>query len=290
MQLPQIQYLAPSNTDELAGLLAEHGDKAKILAGGTDIIPNMLERFVKAQYLIDIGKIDELSGISYEPGKGLEIGTATKMHEIVHTPIIKEKYYALYQAALKVGSPAIRAMASIGGNSCNASPAADTPPPLVALGAKVNLVSKRGSREMLLEDFIEGNRKTAIEPDEFLRSFELPDPEPNSASRFDLVTLRAEVEIDIVALALSITLTPDTKKVKELRISMGAVAPIPMRAKDAEKILEAQIPDDALIEKVAECCSKESKPIDDFRASASYRRHVIKVLAQRTLKNALSAI
>jgi carbon-monoxide dehydrogenase medium subunit len=290
MLLPKLEYLSPKTTDELAGFLADHKEKAKILAGGTDVIPNMLEKLYKVDYLIDVNGVDDLTGIAYESGKGLVIGAATKMEEIERSPIVKEKYTALHKAASEVGSPQIRAMASIAGNSCNASPAADTPPALVALGAKVTLVSKTGQREMLLEEFIRGNRETDIKPDEFLKEFTLPDTKPNSANRFGLLTLTAAKSIDVVSIAVNLTLDSDTKKVKEAKIAMGAVAPVPLRGKQTEEVLIGNIPDDGLIEKAAEQCSTESTPIDDIRGSAAYRKHVIKVLAVRTIKETLAAI
>ncbi len=290
MLLPKLEYLSPKTTDELAGFLADHKEKAKILSGGTDIIPNLLEKLFKVDYLIDVSGIDSLKGIAYEPGKGLVIGAATKMEEIERSAIIAEKYAALNKAASEVGSPQIRAMASIAGNSCNASPAADTPPALVTLGAKVTLVSKDGEREMLLEDFILGNRKTDLKPDEFVKAFTLPDPKPNSASRFGLLTLTATKAIDVVSIGVSLTLASDKKKVTDATIAMGSVAPVPLRARETEKVLIGETPNDKLIEKAAKKCSAESTPIGDIRGSAAYRKHIVEVLAARTIKETLTAI
>jgi carbon-monoxide dehydrogenase medium subunit len=290
MLLPKLEYLAPKTAAELAGYLADYKGKAKVLSGGTDVIPNMLERLYKVDYLIDVNDIEEMKGISYEEGKGLTIGAATKLEEIERSPVVKEKYAALQKAASEVGSPQIRAMASIAGNSCNASPAADTPPALVALGANVSIVSKSGSREMALEDFIQGNRKTDLKPEEYVEKFILPDAAPNSASRFGLLTLTAAKAIDVVSVAVSLAIDPGSKKVTHVKIAMGSVAPVPIRAKQGEQALLNQVIDDALIEKAAQACAGDATPIDDIRGSAAYRQHVVKVLANRTIKETLAAI
>ena len=290
MSLPPFQYLAPKTTDELAGMLAEHGKEASVLAGGTDLINWVAEKLITPAYLIDINGLDSLFGISYEEGQGLTIGAATKIEDIEKSAVIREKYYSLYQAVCEIGSPQVRAMASIGGNHCNASPCADTPPPLVTFGAKLSLVSQKGRREMLVEEFIKGNRLTALAPDEFLESFTIPEPWSNSASRFIQIGLRAAQEIDIASVAVNLALDAADGKVSDVRIAMGAVAPIPKRALEAEAILKGSKPNDEVIDKAAESCSRECEPIDDLRASATYRRHVIKVLAAKAIREIIAAI
>ncbi len=290
MYLQQFQYESPETVGDLSLLLSKYKERARILAGGTDIIPNMLNKLYKAGYLIDISGIKTLSGIEYKKGKGLTIGAATKLDDIEYSDLIKDKYFALYQSVKEVGSPQIRAMATLGGNTCNASPAADTPPALVALGAGVVIVSRKGRREMLLEDFILGNRVTDLKPDEYLESFQIPDVQPGSAGRFGLITLRKAVEIDIASIAVNLAIDPKTKKTEDIKIVLGSVAPVPLRVKKAESILIGQKPDDAIIEKAAKECADESKPIDDIRASAAYRRHVVSVLAKRTLNETINAV
>lgn len=290
MQLPKLQYISPINLNELINVLAEHKKNARILAGGTDVIGSLQHGLLQANYLVDLNGIEELRHITYEDGKGLTIGAATKMEDIEQSSIVKKKYYALCQAIREIGSPQIRAMASLGGNSCNASPCADTPPPLVSYGAQVTLTSKRGERQLLLEDFIKGNRVVALEPDEFLKEFFIPEPKPNSAARYNTVTLRAAVEIDLASIAVNIALQPGTKKVNDVLIAMGSVAPYPKRARAAEKILIGNEATEELIEKCAESCFSECEPIDDLRSSAAYRREVVKVLARKTIKEAISEI
>lgn len=289
MLLPKFEYLAPRNVDELLDFLEKHQENAKILAGGTDIIPNMLGNLYQVNYLIDIGKVDGMKGITYEQGKGLAVGAATKLKDLEKSELVQKKYPALAKAAGEIGSPQVRAMATLGGNCCNASPAADTPPALVALGAVVSVVGKTGHREMLLEDFIQGNRITDLKPGEYLSKFLIPDLIPGSACRFGLITLRQGVEIDIASLAVYLVLDKNGV-VDDVRISMGSVAPIPLRAVDTEDFLKGKKLDEKTIEKAALICSGEAKPIDDIRASASYRRHLIGVLTTRVINETLEAI
>ena len=290
MYLPQFEYHAPKTTEELSSLLSQYRRKARILCGGTDLIVAMKDKAMKPDCVIDIADLSALSGIRRQEGKGVVIGAATKLDEIERSALIREKYHALYQGASVVGSPQVRAMGTIGGNSCTASPAADTPPPLVALGARVNLVSQKGARQMPLEEFILGNRETALAEDEFLESFVLEEPWPNSASRYRIMGLRGAMEIDMVNVAVNLAIEPGRGKVRDVRIVLGAVAPAPLRARKAEGMLKGKVPEDSLLDKVSETCAAESRPIDDFRAAAAYRREIVQVLSKRTLKEVLSAI
>jgi carbon-monoxide dehydrogenase medium subunit len=289
MSLPPFEYLAPSSTAELAGLLATHGERCRILAGGTDLVNWMAERIYTPDYVVDLRRLP-LAEIAYEPGAGLTIGAAVTIEAIERAAVIRERYPALVQAAGQIGSPQIRAMATIGGNCCNASPCADMPPPLVTLGATVVLTSAQGSREIPLESFITGNRRTAIRPDEFLECIRVPEPWPHSACRYSPFGLRAAQEIDIASVAVNVALDPATGTIANVRIAMGAVAPFAMRAAQAEAFLAGKRPDAAAIDEAAAICGRECRPIDDLRASASYRRHIVAVLARRMLRDAAAAI
>ncbi|MFC1671230.1 FAD binding domain-containing protein [Spirochaetota bacterium] len=288
MHLPQFQYSAPKTSDEVEALLAEQKDKAKILAGGTDLIVQMKEKAHRPEFIIDITGIESLSKINYDNGKGCTIGSATKIENIEKTDVIKEKYAALSKGASVIGSTQIRAMATIGGNTCNASPCADTVSPLVVFGAKVNITSKNGKRDVLLEKFIKNNGVTDLNPDEFVESFTLEEPWPNSGSAYEYMGLRNAMEIDMVNFAANIAMDGD--KIKDIRLAMGSVSPVPLRGTKAEEMLKGQVPTDELIEKAAKACSDASIPIDDIRASADYRREIVGVLAKRVIKKALASI
>ncbi len=290
MHLHQFQYEAPGTIKELVSILSKHKEKARILAGGTDLMVQMKGKVIKPEYIIDINGIDELSYIDYKENKGLKIGTGTKIETIERSDIIKEKYYALHKGASVIGSTQVRAMATVGGNSCNASPCADTVSPLVSYDAKVNLVSDSGNREIALEEFIQNNGVTSLKPDEFLESFSLIEPWANSVSKYQQMGLRDAMEIDMVNVAVNVALDPGSGKIDNIRIVLGSVAPSPLRGKNAEKILLGNVPDDKLIEKAADACVKDSMPIDDLRASADYRREVVGVLTKRVLKEAIDEL
>ena len=250
----------------------------------------MAEQIYRPDYVVDLRRLPDLRGIRYERGHGLHIGAATTIEAIERSADVRSVYPALCSAAGQIGSPQIRAMATVGGNCCNASPCADMPPALIALGATVVLTSARGSREVTLESFITGNRTTAIAADEFLERLHVPEPWPHSACRYAPFGLRAAQEIDIASVAVNIGLDPATGCVTQARIAMGAVAPFAMRATGAEGELLGQKPTDETLDRAAEACGRECRPIDDLRASAGYRRHIITVLARRMLREARSAI
>jgi carbon-monoxide dehydrogenase medium subunit len=289
MYLNHFEYYAPRTSGEALDLVKRLGSKAKVLAGGTDLLIMMKEKLIKPDYLIDINNVQEYTGITYEPGKGAVIGATTKISEIEHSSIIKEKYYALYQAAGELGSVQVRTMATIGGNSCHASPAAETPTPLVALGAKVVLSSVSGEREMPLEDFITGNRQTVLAEGELLTKFILPEPAQKSASRYWYIGLREAMEIDAVNMAINMVLDDDGRKIKDLKFVMGSVSPRPLVSVEVPGIMVGQEFNTELVEKAAEAAAGEARPISDIRASAEYRREMVAVLARRLLHQVYEA-
>ncbi len=290
MYLDHFEYHAPQTSGQAMDLIESLGDKARLLAGGTDLLLMMKDKTLKPEHLIDINNVEEYKGISYEPGKGAVIGATTKIADLEHSTLIQEKYYALHQAAGELGSTQVRTMATVGGNSCHASPAAETPTPLVALGAKVVLSSTSGEREMPLEEFITGNRMNALAEGELLTRFLLPDPPPKSASRYSYIGLRDAMEIDAVNMAVNLTVEDDGRTVKDLRLVMGSVAPRPLVSTEVPSLMIGKEFDEKLLEKAAQAASEEAKPISDIRASAEYRRKVVAVLARRLLKNAFDAV
>lgn len=289
MYLNHFEYFVPKAPDEVLALLNRLGDKAKVLAGGTDLLLLMKDKMIQPEYMIDINHVPEFKGIFYEPGKGVIIGATTKIVEVERAAIIREKYFALHQAAGELGSVQVRTMATIGGNSCHASPAAETPTPLVALGANVILSSLAGERELPLAEFILGNRETALAAGEMLTRFILPEPVPKSASRYAYIGLREAMEIDAVNMAVYLVLEDDCRTIKDLRFVMGSVAPRPLISVEVPSILAGSEFSSELVEKAAEAASGEARPISDIRGSAKYRREMVKVLARRLLQEAFDA-
>lgn len=289
MYLNHFEYFAPQTAGEAFELAGRLGDRAKILAGGTDLLLMLKEKILNPQYLIDIKGVPEFQGISYEAGKGAFIGACVKIAEIEFSPLIKEKYFALHQAAGELGSGQVRYMATIGGNSCHASPAAETPTPLVALGASVVLKSAAGERQMPLEEFILGNRQTALVPGELLTGFILPEPALRSASRYAYIGLRDAMEIDAVNMAVNLVLADDGRTIKDLKLVMGSVSPRPLVSQEVPALLVGREFDRTWTEKAAAAAAGEARPISDIRASAEYRREMVAVLARRLLQEAFDA-
>ena len=289
MFLNHFEYFAPQTPAETLELLGRLGSKAKILAGGTDLMVVMKAKAISPENLIDINGVEEFKGIFCQQGKGAVIGTNVKLAELQYSEAIKAKYPALAYAAGEVGSAQVRNMASIGGNSCNASPAADTPTALVAMGAKVTLSSLLGDRELPLEDFILGVRKLDLADGEILTKYILPEPAPQSACRYAYMGRRDAMEIDCVNMAVNIELANDGETVMKVKLVMGSVYPRPLVSKEVPALLIGQKLSDELIEKAAEAAQGEARPIDDIRASAEYRREIVQVLARRLLKEAYAA-
>lgn len=289
MFLNHFEYFAPKTPAETLELAGRLGNKAKILAGGTDLLVLMKAKAICPEYLIDINGVEDFKSIFCEQGKGAVIGTNTKLAEIQFSEAIKAKYPALAYAAGEVGSSQVRHMASLGGNSCNASPAAETPTPLVAMGAIIVLSSLAGDRELPLEEFILGVRQTDLAEGEILTKFILPEPAEKSACRYAYLGRRDAMEIDCVNMAVNIELADDGEIIKNIRLVMGAVYPRPLVSKEVLALLTGQKLSDELIEKAAQAAQREARPIDDIRASAEYRREIVKVLARRLLKETYAA-
>jgi len=290
MYLPHFEYLAPDTAEELVEVLSKHEGKARILAGGTDLLGSMKNRQLRPDYVVDVNRVASMSGIAEEVGGQLQIGAATKLAEVTASPLIRERYHALHEAVGTIGSVQVRNTGSLGGNICNASPAADSPPALIALGARVKLLSRRGLRQMAVEEFITGNGQTALADDECLESIVLPPRWPRSASVVDHVARRDAMEVALVGVAVNLALDPDSGNVGQVAIVMGGVGSRPIRAVAAEQLLRGHEPGADLVEQAAAAAAADAQPIDDFRASAVYQREVTRVLVSRTLQAAIAGI
>ncbi|MCP4925161.1 MAG: xanthine dehydrogenase family protein subunit M [Gammaproteobacteria bacterium] len=290
MYLPHFEYLAPDTAEELVAVLSQHEGKAQILAGGTDLLGLMKNRQLRPDFVVDINRVASMSGIVEDADGSMLIGAATKLIDMMAAPLIRERYPALCEAVRTIGSVQVRSTGSLGGNICNASPAADSPPALIALGARVNLLSQRGQRQMSVEDFITGNGQTALAVDECLESIVLPSPLPHSVCVFDHVARRDAMEIALVNVAVNVALVPGSGDVDQARIVMGGVGPHPIRAVQAEQLLHGNQPGIDLIEQTAVAAAADAQPRDDFRASAVYKREMTRVLVNRTLRAAIAGI
>ena len=289
MPLPAFAYCHPESLPELEELLGKNKGKAKILAGGTDLLVQMKGGTQNPSILIDIGNIKSLKGIICENGNGIEILAGTKIAQIEESPLIRDKLYALYKAVTYLGSPQVRAMATLGGNICNASPCSDTVPILMVLGSQLIIAGNNSERRLPLESFLLDYRLVDLKPQEYLKSIMIPEQPKAAGSAYFCRTLRRAMEIDIVNVGLWLLIDKD-KKCRDIRIALGSVAPIPMRAKEAEDSLRGQTISEESIQRAGDIASREVAPIDDIRGTAEYRRQMVKILVMRAVKEAYSRI
>jgi carbon-monoxide dehydrogenase medium subunit len=260
------------------------GGNARPLAGGTDLLVNMKKKLLAPENLISLDRIDSLKDINMFDG-GLSIGACVKVADVAGAPEIKELFPALAEGASRLGSPLIRNLATAAGNLVSARPAADLPPSLIAYGAELVIRKASSERTLSLEEFFKGPGLTVLDPDEIVESIRLKKQPGGSGSAYIKLGIRETLEISIVNVAAALTL--ENNIVKSARIVLGSVAPTPIRAPSAEKALVGEKPSEALFAKAGEAASADAKPIDDFRASASYRRDMVSTLTRRALTLAL---
>lgn len=284
MLLPRFEYHEPPGMEEARRLMGDLGETARPLAGGTDLLVHMKKRVLSPEHLVSLGRIEELHRMG-PSGDAFRIGACMTAAELAELDEIRRQYPALADGASRLGSPLIRNLATLAGNLVSARPAADLPPPLMAYGARVNLVGPSGERTVPLEDFFEGPGVTVAAADELLESVFLETPPERSGAGYLKLGVRQTLEISIVNVAAYLSLDGD--RIETARVVLGAVAPVPIRAPFAEKVLAGETPSAELFAKAGEEAARDAKPIDDFRASAEYRRDMVSVLTRRALETAL---
>ena len=286
MLLPKFQYHDPATIAEACRMMAELGGGVRPIAGGTDLVVNMRRGTVAPEHVVSLGRIKELCAISLS-GRALTIGACCTVASLAESSVIASQWHALHEGALSLGSPLVRNLATAGGNLVTARPAADLPPPLMAYGARVTLESSQEQRFVSLDQFFLGPGQTVMKPAEILTSIVLETPPAFSGSSYIKLGTRRALEISIVSVASFLTLESPGGRIRSARIVLGAVAPVPMRAMDAEKMLIGEIPSGPLFSKAGETAAGESKPIDDHRGTAGYRRDMVSALTRKTLHAAL---
>lgn len=279
------EYVAPRTLPEAVALLADKGDKARILAGGTDLLVQIREGRREPDWLVDIKHIPEVNSLKYDPAQGLEIGSAVPCYRIYEHPELGKIYPGLIDAVSLIGGVQIQGRASLGGNLCNASPAADTVPALIAAEAVCVIVGPGGRREVPVETFCTGPGRTVLQPGEMLLNLRLPPPRPHTGSAYLRFIPRNEMDIAVVGAGVSVTL--DGSRCSAARIGLGAVAPTPLLVAEAGAALIGTELTEADLNKAASLARAAARPISDMRGEAEYRRHLVGVLVQRALRQAL---
>jgi len=279
--LQAINYEAPSTIDQAVGLLKAHGEKARPFCGGTDLLIQMRAGVRTPDYVVDVKNIKEMRNISFDAKTGLRLGAAVSCIEIHESEVMRRNYPGLTEAAHLIGSLQIQNRASVGGNLCNGSPAADSTPALIAIGARARLVGPNGAREVPVENFVLSPGRTVIQPGELLVELLAAAPAPHTSDAYLRLIPRNEMDIAIVGVGSSVTLDGD--KVTAARIGLGAVAATPLLgAKAAESLIGKKL-DDAALDAAARLTSEQASPIDDMRGTVEYRKHITGVLTRRTL-------
>ena len=288
MSLPRFSYLRPKNLKEACLMLAEHEERARILAGGTDLLIKMQHRSVQPEYIIGISNIPHTDYIRIEDHQ-VAIGANAKIAAVGGDPQIQHYFPALAYAAGVTATVQIRNMGTVVGNICNASPAADTATALLVYDAVVVIMHTEGQRVLPLNEFFRGPGITALEPGELVKELLLPLPPGLSGSDYQKLSARSKV--DIAAIGVSACLFADEREVVTVaRIAVGAAAPVPKRIEGAEKTLEGKKLTPALITKAAQFTMDQTSPITDTRASAQYREKMVEVLTRRALDSSLEQI
>ena len=285
--IKDFEYLAPGTLREALELLDEHRDDYKVIAGGQSLLILMRQRLVQPGYLIDIKGISEMDYTKSDNKKGVRIGALTTHSTIEKSPVIQKSFGVLAEMEDRLASIQTRNWGSIGGNLCHADPAGDPAPVLMALNATLKISGLNGDRVIPVKDFCQDYFETALDYGELLTEIQIPAVPSNTGTVYNKSTL-IESEMATVGVAVSITLDSGNDVCQDVRIALGAAAPTPIRARQAEEILRGKKITDALLKEAGETASTETDPISDIHASADYRRELVKVLVKRVGKEALT--
>jgi len=284
--LKDFQYTAPNTVEDATRLLSEHGSRAKILAGGTDIIVQLREGMCEADVVVDIKKIPELVQYQYASDSGLTLGAAVSCCNLYEDSQLADLYGALADSSRIIGGWQIQSRASVGGNLCNASPAADCIPALIALNATAHITGPDGERQVAVEDFCISPGTNILADGEFLISLQIPAQSANMASAYERFIPRNEMDIAVVGVGSWVSLD-DAGRITASRISLGAVAATPLFAAAASDHLIGKEPTEENFAQAGELAQQIATPITDMRGTAAYRTHLVAVLVKRTLTTAV---
>jgi carbon-monoxide dehydrogenase medium subunit len=279
----RFEIVLPDTLEACQQALAD-GPDVKLVAGGTDLLPQMKNGVVKARRVVDLSALPELKSIERRGDGGLRVGAAVSARTLELSNAARDGFLSLAESAGVVGSLQIRNLATLGGNLANAAPSADMAPPLLALDAECVIASPRGQRRVPATEFFRGVRQTQLESDELLVEIQIPPPGPGSGGTYVRHTPRRELDIAVVGVASQLQVV-DGRCVKA-RIALAAVAPVPLRALAAEDRLTNEVVTPELIEEAAQLAVLAASPISDQRGSVEFRRHLVRVLTRRTLTTA----
>ena len=281
-----IDYVNPHSVREATELLAEHGESARILAGGTDLLVLLRGGTMDNVNLVVDGKsIPELNEVTYDPQAGLTLGAAVPCYKIYNNQAVAHAYPGLIDTASLIGGTQIQGRATLGGNLCNAAPSGDSIPVMIALGGVANIAGPSGSRSVPVEDFCTAPRQTVLKRGEMLVSLHFPPPVPNSGARYLRFIPRNEMDIAVAGAGVSVVL--DNGTIKSARVSLASVAPTPLFVKEAGDALVGKPATEESVRVASGLARDAARPITDMRGTIEYRKHLCEVLTRRALLTAI---
>ena len=278
-------YVEPQSVEEAVQILAEAGPGARLLAGGTDLLVQLDGGKIQAEKVIFLGNLSELKDLTWNPESGLSVGAGVTLRQIETDSDVRSRYPALAQSSAEIGSLQIRNLATLAGNVCNASPSADTSPALLAYDATVEILGPNGARTIGLEEFWTGPGATSLAEGELVVAIHLPAAAANRAVFYRKLSVRRAMDLAMVGVCVAAD--RNNGDVSNTRIALGAVGPVCLRATEAEALINSGA-NDANIVAAARLAEAASSPIDDQRASAAYRRAMVRVLVERGLRQILA--
>ncbi len=278
------EYFEPRTVKEATELLSTYGGKARILAGGIDLIPRLRKGEIEPEYVVNLQKIPKLEQIATHKGRGISFGAMTRLRSIELSKTIQSKYPILYEAIHQIASIQTKCMGTAVGNVCVATPASDVATALFALGARLRISGAKGRRTEPIDKFYVGYHLTSLKRGEMVTEVILPDPPSGMGTAF-LNLLRTHADIAKISVAAAIVIQDGI--CRKARIAIGAAAPMVFRAVKAEVLLTGQKITTDVINKASETASEETRPMTDLRSTAEYRREMAKVLVRRALEKAL---
>ena len=284
--MKDFEYAAASTLDEAVSLMAAGGDKAKILAGGTDIIVQLRENLRTADLVVDIKKIPDLNRIEFSPSGGLRLGAAVPACQLYEHADIQANYAGLVDAARIIGGWQIQSRASLGGNLCNSSPAADSIPAMIAYNAVCHIAGPQGTRTVAVADFCTSPGRNVLQQGELLVALEFPPQPAHSGGHYRRFIPRNEMDIAVVGVGAWVQLDASGETIVSARIGLAAVAPRPLFAAEASAWLAGKPATEATFMQAGEMAKQIATPIDDMRGTAEYRKHLVGVLTKRVLQEA----
>jgi len=282
--LPDFDYYCPHSIKKVCEMLSRFGTRAKLLAGGTDLLSKMKQELLVPEIIISLKNIRELGTIQDVEGKGVVIGARVTHNDLVGSSILQRRYPSVSEAAHTLANNQVRNRGTVGGNIVNAVPSADLPPILIVLSATVTLVGLSGSRSLPLEQFFTGPGQSVIGPNEILTEVVIPNQSTTGSAYFKF-GLRHSGALAVVGVAAAVTMQDGL--IQHARIALGAVAPKPIRASEAERSLIGNRVSEDLLEQAGQHAASECQPISDIRGSEQYRRDMVRIFTKRALRKAI---